>query len=294
MQNTIKQRTCKQRSSVHKKVQQINSERRSLNIDMNNYTPKQPQLAEKTIKNINRYSFTDLNEQEKRGLMSTVAIFITISSDFYVQDDDQNLFKTQQIIRYNKFNCKNVFSFGKLSYYYKSTYLEVVIEDFVMIIYLLFNILYDLRLISFINQTQLYIFTQIIQVSIFIIYSTISQFNPRIYIIIQITSQHRKLIKLYLIQKTNIVSQVIQLKQDCNISELMFAQHNLNYFYESKTISQIKELNRTFKFQQIIQLKKLRSISIRLLIIDLNVKLKSKIERGGVYLLYKDNVQTRG
>jgi len=37
------------------------------------------------------------------------------------------------VIGNKKFHCKNVFSFGRLNCYYKSTYHQVVIEDFVKV-----------------------------------------------------------------------------------------------------------------------------------------------------------------
>ncbi|CAD8150953.1 unnamed protein product [Paramecium pentaurelia] len=122
MHVTNKGRTCKQRSSVHTKDQKINSERRSLNVDMNNYTPKQPKWAEKTIKNMNRCSFTDLNEQDKRGSMSTVATLTTMSTDFYVQDDDpieeqtSSSDESQSYVKFKTEMCKNWSMLGRCNY----------------------------------------------------------------------------------------------------------------------------------------------------------------------------------
>ncbi|CAK91487.1 unnamed protein product (macronuclear) [Paramecium tetraurelia] len=89
---------------------------------MNNYTPKQPKWAEKTIKNMNRYSFTDLNEQEKRGSTSTVATLATMSTDFYVQDDypieemTSSSDESESHVKFKTEMCKNWSILGKCNY----------------------------------------------------------------------------------------------------------------------------------------------------------------------------------
>ncbi|CAD8069062.1 unnamed protein product [Paramecium sonneborni] len=115
-------RTYKQRTSVQTKTQKLNSERRSLNTDLNNYIPKQPIWTQNCIKNAKRYSFNEQKDQDKRGSMSTVATLTTLSTDFYVQDDDpieemsSSSDESQKNTKFKTEMCKNWSLLGKCNY----------------------------------------------------------------------------------------------------------------------------------------------------------------------------------
>ncbi|CAK76315.1 unnamed protein product (macronuclear) [Paramecium tetraurelia] len=122
MSDVSKLRTYKQRTSVQQKTQKLNSERRSLNTDLNNYLPKQPTWTQKCIKNAKRCSINDSNEQDKRGSMSTVATLTTMSTDFQVQDDDpieemsSSSDESQHKMKFKTEMCKNWSLVGKCNY----------------------------------------------------------------------------------------------------------------------------------------------------------------------------------
>ncbi|CAD8157221.1 unnamed protein product [Paramecium pentaurelia] len=122
MSDVHKISTYKQRTSVQNKSQKINSERRSLNTDLNNYIPSQPTWTQKCLKNAKRFSFNDQPDLDKRGSMSTVATLTTMNTDFYVQDDDpieemtSSSDESQSNTKFKTEMCKNWSLLGKCNY----------------------------------------------------------------------------------------------------------------------------------------------------------------------------------
>ncbi|CAK71671.1 unnamed protein product (macronuclear) [Paramecium tetraurelia] len=100
----------------------MNNSRRSLNADLNSYVPSQPTWTQKCLKNAKRISFNDQSDSDKRGSMSTVATLTTMSTDFYVQDDDpieemtSSSDESQSHTKFKTEMCKNWSLLGRCNY----------------------------------------------------------------------------------------------------------------------------------------------------------------------------------